>query len=222
VRGPRRGVAPGAVLVVVAIVAVSVALVILRAGAEDAREPVRFSGARTVIPMPSLLPPARLGAPVRVALVREPAAIGYYDNPAAFDSIIARWLDAVRTTGADVRVVAPAELAQASEAEVLVVPSSPCLGVETREALERAAGRGQGVILTASTGLYDAGCSHVGYGLTVAVSGATRADTLESRSMVYVTVPGGSALGADLPPGTRIEVEPGAHIALRRAGRDAL
>jgi peptidoglycan/xylan/chitin deacetylase (PgdA/CDA1 family) len=220
-RAPRRGIAVGVVLVVLTIVGVSLALVIRRPRADVARPRVRFSGARTIIPMPSLLPPARLGAPVRVAIVRDPGAASYYDHPAKLDWIIARWRAAMLASGADVRVLAPAQLEQAHDVQVLVVPSSPCLGVETREGLERAAVRGQGVILTAAAGLYDGGCSHVGYGLIVALTGAARADTLESRKMVYVTIPGGSALGTDLPPGTRIEVNPGAHIALRRPGRDA-
>ncbi|HVF79262.1 MAG TPA: polysaccharide deacetylase family protein, partial [Solirubrobacteraceae bacterium] len=221
--GRRRphGIAVGAVLMVLTIVAISVALVVWRGRVEGARTPVRFSGARTVIPMPSLLPPARLVEPVRVAIVRDPAAASFYDRPSMLDSIVARWHDAMRAAGADVRVLAPSELDRAIDVEVLVVPSSPCLGVETREALQRAAVGGQGVILTTSAGLYDGGCSRVGYGLVVALTAATRADTLESRKMVYVTVPGGSPLAADLPPGTRIEVNPGAHVALRRSGRDA-
>jgi peptidoglycan/xylan/chitin deacetylase (PgdA/CDA1 family) len=220
-RAPRRGIALGVVLVVLAIVGVSVALVIRRPRAEGARPRVRFSGARTIIPMPSLLPPARLGEAVRVAIVRDPGAASYYDRPAKLDSIIARWRDAMTASGADVRVLAPTQLEQARDVQVLAIPSSPCLGVETREALERAAAWGQGVIITAAAGLYDGGCSRVGYGLIVALTGAARADTLESREMVYVTIPDGSALGTDLPPGTRIEVNPGAHIALRRPGRDA-
>jgi peptidoglycan/xylan/chitin deacetylase (PgdA/CDA1 family) len=217
----RRGIAIGVVLVVLTIVAVSLALVIRRPRADGAAPPVRFSGARTVIPMPSLLPPARLGAPVQVAIVRDPGAASYYNHPARLDSIIARWRGAMVAAGADVRVLEPAQLAQAHDVQVLVVPSSPCLGVEAREGIERAAVRGQGVILTAAAGLFDGGCSRVGYGLIVAVTGAARADTLESRKMAYVTIPGGSPLGTDLPPGTRIEVNPGAHIALRRPGRDA-
>jgi peptidoglycan-N-acetylglucosamine deacetylase len=55
----------------------------------------------------------------------------------------------------------------------------------------------------------------------VGLTGAARADTLESRDMEYVTVSGTSPLGAGLPPGARIEVNPGAHVALRRPGRDA-
>jgi peptidoglycan-N-acetylglucosamine deacetylase len=216
-----RTITVGLVLVGLTIVGVSVALVARGSRADEARAPVRFAGARTVIPMPSVLPPAQLASPVRVAIVRDPSAATYYDRPGEFDAIVARWREAVHAVGGDVRVVAPSELRGASDVAVLVVPSSPCLGVETREGLERAGALGQGVILTASAGLYDGTCKRVGYGLIVAVTGASRADTLESRKMVYVTIPGGSPLGADLPPGSRIEVDPGAHVALRRVGRDA-
>jgi peptidoglycan/xylan/chitin deacetylase (PgdA/CDA1 family) len=217
----RRGIAVAVVLIIVAIVAISVALVVWRSRADGARAPVRFSGARTIIPMPSLFPPARLSDSVRVAIVRDPGAASYYDSPAVLDSVITRWAGVMRDVGADVRVLSPAELGDTTDVQVLVVPSSPCLGVETREALQRAAALGQGVIMTSAGGLYDGGCTHVGYGLIVALTSAARADTLESRKMVYVTVPGGAALSAGLPPGARIEVNPGAHVALRRAGRDA-
>jgi hypothetical protein len=206
---------------VLTIVGVSVALVIRRGRADGAPPPVRFSGARTIIPMPSLLPPARLIEPVRVAIVRDPGAASYYNHPAKLDTIIARWRNAMTDAGADVRVIAPAELKRADDVQVFVVPSSPCLGVDTREGLDEAAAQGKGIILTAAAGLFDGGCARVGYGLIVATTGAGRADTLESRKMVYVTIPGGSVLGADLPPGARMEVNPGAHVALRLLGRDA-
>ncbi|MFN2564513.1 MAG: polysaccharide deacetylase family protein [Gemmatimonadaceae bacterium] len=217
----RRGVAVGVLLVVLAIVGVSVTLVVWRPRADRAAPRVRFSGARTVIPMPSLFPPALLAEPVRVAIVRDPGAALYYDRPTKLDSIIARWQAVLTALGAEARVLTPPQLEQALDVQVLIVPSSPCLGVEAREALDRAAVRGQGVILTAGAGLYDGGCSYVGYGLIVALTGAMRADTLESRRMVYAAIPGRSALGTDLPPGSRIEIDPGAHVALRRPGRDA-
>jgi len=208
-------------LVVVAIVGISVALVHWRGRRAETRPPVRFSGARTVIPMPSVLPPPRLAAPVNVVVVRDPAAASYFDQPWKLDSTIARWQRMLAEIGATVRVLAPEQLARETAARLLVVPSSPCLGIAAREALQRAAEEGRGVLLTAAAGLHDGSCSRVGYGLIVAATAAARADTLESRSMVYVTIPGSAALAADLPPGARIEVKPGAHVALRRAGRDA-
>jgi peptidoglycan/xylan/chitin deacetylase (PgdA/CDA1 family) len=219
--GVRRGAAVAAVLVIVTIIGVSVALVVWRAQPDGAHAPVRFTGAKVITPMPSLLAPAQLAEPIRVGLVRDSGAASYYDRPATFDSIISRWRDLMRAAGADVRVLAPGELEGATDVQVLAVPSSPCLGVEAREALQRAAALGQGVIVTTWTGLFDGACSRVGYGVIVSTTGAMRADTLESRDMVYVTIPGGALLGAGLPPGSRIEVNPGVHVALRRPGRDA-
>ncbi len=218
---PRRGITIGLVVVALVIIGISVALMLWRGGASVARAPVRFSGARVVIPMPSLFPPARLAEPVRVAIVRDAGAASYYDSPSALDSVISRWRETMQAVGAAVRVLAPTELARATDVQVLVVPASPCLGVEAREALQQAAAGGQGVILTAAAGLYDGGCARVGYGLIVAATAAARADTLEARAMAYVTIPGGAPLSAGLPPGTRIEVNPGSHVALRRPGRDA-
>ena len=217
----RRGVALAVALVVLAIVGISVAIVVWRGQGEVGRPRARFSGARTLVPMPSMLPPARLAHPVTVAIVRDPASVAYFAQPSALDSTVARWRRALEGMGATVRVVAPAEAARAIDAQVLVVPSSPCLGYETREAIERAAADGRGLILTAATGVYDGGCSRVGYGLVVAATAASRADTLDSRAMVYVTIPASAALSTDLPPGARIEVDPGGHVALRRGGRDA-
>jgi peptidoglycan/xylan/chitin deacetylase (PgdA/CDA1 family) len=220
-RRSRQGVALAVALVVLAIVGISVAIVVWRGRGEVARPRARFSGARTLVPMPSVLPPARLAQPVAVAIVRDPASAAYFARPSALDSTVARWRRTLEGMGATVRVIAPAEAAQAADAQVLVVPSSPCLGYETREAIERAAAEGRGLILTASTGVHDGGCSRVGYGLVVATTAASRADTLDSRSMVYVTIPASAALSTDLPPGARIEVNPGGHVALRRGGRDA-
>ena len=217
----RRGVALAVALVVVAIVGISVAIVVWRERGEVGRPRTRFSGARTLVPMPSMLPAARLARPVAVAIVRDPASAAYFAKPSVLDSTIARWRRTLEAMGATVRVVAPAEAALAADAQVLVVPSSPCLGYETREAIERAAAEGRGLILTGSAGVHDGGCSRVGYGLVVASTGASRADTLDSRSMVYVTIPASAALSTDVPPGARIEVNPGGHVALRRIGRDA-
>ena len=210
------------VLVAVAVVGVSVVL-----AARGERPPApravakRFSGSTTVIPMPSILPTARLTSPVRVALVRDPSAASYFTKGATYDSIIGRWAETLRATGADVRVITPREIA-ASASQVLVVPSSHCLSVATREAIDRAAVRGQGLIVTGAIGTMDARCRRIGYGLLVALTGASRVDTLERRDIAYVTFPTGSPLAMGIPPGTRLELDPAPYVALRREGRDAL
>jgi peptidoglycan/xylan/chitin deacetylase (PgdA/CDA1 family) len=170
--------------------------------------------------MPSILPAATLPAPVRVALVRDPAAASYFTRTASYDSITDRWAATLREVGADVRIVAPAEIAGAN-ARVLVIPSARCLSVATRDAIDRAGARAQGLIVTGAIGTMDARCRPVGYGLLVALTGAARAEAIEKRDIAYVTFPSGSALATGMPPGTRLELDPAPYVALRRAGRDA-
>ncbi len=217
----RRGSVRWVVLVALTVIGVSVALA-ARGDKEPARTtgPKRFAGSTTVIPMPSILPAATLAAPVRVALVRDPAAASYFTKSASYDSIIDRWSTTLRAIGADVRVVTPAELA-GSSAPVLVIPSAHCLSVATREAIDRAGARAQGLIVTGAIGTKDARCRPIGYGLLVALTGASRAEPIEKRDIAYVTFPGGSALATGIPPGTRLELDPAPYVALRRAGRDA-
>lgn len=216
-----RGSVRWVVLVGLTVVGVSVAL-----AAREDREPTRsegprrFAGSTTVIPMPSILPPATLASPVRVALVRDPAAAAYFTRSASYDSIVDRWTATLRATGADVRVVAPADIA-GSGARVLVIPSAHCLSVATRDAIDRAGARGQGLIITGAIGTKDARCRPIGYGLLVALTSAARVEPMEKRDIAYVTFPAGSVLATDIPPGTRLELDPAPYVALRRAGRDA-
>src|SRR5688572_27884320 len=216
----RGGSVRWVVLIGLTVVAVSVALA--RGERQPSRRtgPKRFAGSTTVIPLPSILPPATLASAVRVALVRDPAAASYFTKSASYDSIIHRWSERLRATGADVRVVAPGELA-ASDASVLVSASAHCLSVATRAALDRAAVRGQVLIVQEAFGINDLHCRPIGYGLLVALTGASRVDTLEKRDIAYVTFPSGSALATGIPPGTRLELDPAPYVALRRAGRDA-
>ena len=203
------------------VVAVSVLLTLRRGDAAMRPEPARFSGSRVVQRMPSLLADARLPGSIVVNVLRDNSAASFYTAPGALDSIIDSWRSALRAAGADARVVTPAAARSDRTARVLVVPSSPCLTVESREAIDAVAARGGGVIMTALSGVYDAGCRPIGYGLIVASTGASRADTLESRSMTYLTLPAGSPMTIDIPPGSRIDLNPGRQVALRLATRDA-
>ncbi|MDQ3672934.1 MAG: polysaccharide deacetylase family protein, partial [Gemmatimonadota bacterium] len=105
---------------------------------------------------------------------------------------------------------------------VIVIPSSPCMSVATREAIDMAGTRGQGLIVTGLAGVNDAGCRPLGYGLIVALTGASRAEPLEKRQAVYVTIPSGGPLSADIPPGARLDLSPASQVALRLRERDAL
>jgi peptidoglycan/xylan/chitin deacetylase (PgdA/CDA1 family) len=184
-------------------------------------QPARFSGSTVVQRLPSLLAAPRLDAAVPVVVVRDEAAASFFDSPSALDSIIVGWRDALVATGAQVRVLSPQAARDDRSARALVVPSSSCLALETREALDAAWARGAGVILTGAAGMYDGGCRPLGYGLIVGVTGATRAAVLEPREMTYVALPAGNPLTADIPPGARLDLNPGRQIALRDPTRDA-
>jgi peptidoglycan/xylan/chitin deacetylase (PgdA/CDA1 family) len=207
-------------LTAAAILGASVALTV-RAKSPAAPAAARFPGSRTIIPMGSLLASPRLAEPIDVAIVRDEAAARYHGSPAKLDTIIGAWRDALRAAGANVRVLRSSALGAAGGVRVVVIPSAPCMTVATRELIARATARGQGLIVTGVAGTHDAGCREIGYGLITELTGASRAEMLEPREMVYVTIPSRSPLAADIPPGARIELDPGRQVALRLPGRDA-
>ena len=203
------------------VVAVSVLLTLRRGDAAMRPEPARFSGSRVVQGMPSLLAPAKLPAPLIVDIVRDDAAASFYTAAGALDSIVADWRATAAAVGATARVVTAVSARDDRAVRVLVIPSSPCLTVEAYEAIDAVTARGGGVVVTGLTGIHDAGCRPIGYGLIVGVTGASRADTLESRPMAYVTLPADNPLTIDIPPGSRIDLNPGRQVALRLPRRDA-
>lgn len=202
------------------VVVVSVMLTLQRGDAATRTEPARFSGSQVIQRMSSLLADARLPTRIVVDVLRDESAASFFTAPGALDSITNTWRSALAAAGADARIVSAVSASADRSARVLVVPSSPCLTVEAREAIDGFSSRGAGVIITGPTGVYDAGCRPIGYGLIVATTGAARADTLESRSMTYLTIPAGSPLTVDIPPGSRIDLNPGRQVALRLPQRD--
>jgi peptidoglycan-N-acetylglucosamine deacetylase len=203
------------------VVLVSVLLTRRRVAAAPGPEPARFSGSKIVQRMPSLLPSARLRDRVRVLVLHDDAAASFYGTTGMLDSITGAWTSALGAVGADYAVVSADAARSDRSARVLVVPSSPCLTVEAREAIEQITARGGGVVMTGLTGVDDAGCRPIGYGLIVALTGASRADTLETRPMTYVTLRAGGPLTADIPPGSRVDLNPDRQVALRLPRRDA-
>jgi peptidoglycan/xylan/chitin deacetylase (PgdA/CDA1 family) len=182
----------------------------------------RFAGAETVLDRGSRLPPATLGSPIRVAILRDPASDAYYDGRATMDSIVATWREALAAIGASAREVSPAVAVGMSDEQVLIVPASPCLGRDARHALDIASRRGIGLVVTWLSGVRDGGCRPVGYGLVAQLSAATRLDTLDaSRPECYITFLRGGPLAMDIPPGARLELAVGNHVALRTPEREA-
>lgn len=204
------------------VLAISLALTLRQTGFARGPEPARFSGSSVIHAMPSLLASAQLPSRVRVAVVRDAAAADFYKSPATLDTIVRAWRDALAAIGADARIVSSAALQREAAARVLVIPSSPCLTIATREAIEGAGVRGQGLIITGVAGTHDAGCRPLGYGLIVALTGASRAQILSDRTTINIAVPYGGPLSLAVPPGARIGVHPRNQVALRGASRDAI
>ena len=186
----------------------------------SATETKRFAGAQTAAQVTSHLRLVPLQSKVRVAIVREPGSATYAGDSAKFDAGLRRWATTLEHIGAEATIVAPAKL-EASDADVILIAASPCVGPATRKAVTAALKDGRGVIMTWLSGVADGGCKPVGFGMITQLTGASRVDTLEARNDAYVTVPAGSPLAVNLPPGSRLEVIVANHVALRAPGRDA-
>jgi peptidoglycan/xylan/chitin deacetylase (PgdA/CDA1 family) len=223
-RRSRRGHALAWALVAVAIVGTSVLVVQERAeraalAKAAKKQPGPYPGARGVRGLVPVLPDARLAQPVAITLVRDPASAGYYDDPSAYDSALVRWRRELEAVGARVTVRTPRQLAATHEP--LVVAAAPCLSVETRKAMTRAAESGTGLLVTWLTGTRDAGCRAVGWGFLASITGAGQMDTLGIADAANITVTAGNGLALGVPPGARVELRGANHVALRAATRDA-
>jgi peptidoglycan/xylan/chitin deacetylase (PgdA/CDA1 family) len=205
-----------------AVTVLAVSVVLTRRSAEALTPPAikHFSGSVVVQRLPSVLESPRLTRSVTVDILRDEESARFYDSPATLDSIIGAWRTALVAVGANARVIASRDIGD-RHAQVLVVPSSPCLTLASRQAIQSAAAEGRGLIVTALTGNRDIGCRPIGYGFIIDATNAARADVLESRPMVYVAFPEGSPLADGIPPGARLEVNPGQQVALRGSSRDA-
>ena len=218
----RRGGARAVVLVAIAIVALSMALVHWQASARErtAASIAASTGASTVVRMPPIIAPRRLPQPLTVAIVRDPASDAYFDSRATLDSVVAGWTSILEGVGAHVVVAPPTDAAALRGANVLVFPTEPCLGLPARDLIRASLARGQGVVATWITGTRDGGCAPVGWSLATRLGGAMRLDTLDTRGSVYVTIPGAVPLAADIPPGSRMELLVANHVATRSPTRE--
>jgi peptidoglycan/xylan/chitin deacetylase (PgdA/CDA1 family) len=176
------------------------------------------SGARATVDVPIVLAGPGLPATIRVAVLRDDASEQWYGSAGALDSVVSAWVRAIEELGG--RATVAHSSGTATAADVILVPSLPCIGNETRRLL-RSEGRDRpGVIVTGLTGTRDAGCRYVGHDLVLALTGAMRADTLGARAEAYVTIPGDMGpLTADIPPGSRVELRPAPQVAWRHPGR---
>lgn len=220
---PRRGGALGILLFALVVVGISFLLVRSKPTLSAAPDVEAARGDETAHQLVSITRPATLpngAGRVRVALLRDPASAAWSDDPAAYDRSLDAWSTAIAATGAEVHRITP-EAAEGDRSAVIVAAATPCLSAPARRALQTASRRGSGVIFTGMTGVRDGGCRDVGYGLLAELAQVARADTTGQATLPYVTIPSGSALSVDIPPGARLELRPAPHIAVRHPGRDA-
>lgn len=176
--------------------------------------------ARAIVDVPTVVPRSALPSELRVAVLRDQASEAWYDGAAALDSVIAPWTRAVEALGATVRVAHSASGARG--ADVVLIPAQPCISDDTRRLLQSRERDRPGIIVTGLTATRDGGCRYAGHALSIALTGAMRADTLGTRREAYVTIPGDMGpLTADIAPGSRISLRPAPQLAWRHPGRSA-
>ena len=221
-RSQRTGASFFTAVLVLAVIGAIASVFLWRHGIQSRHErDARAAAHWAAIRVESRLPTARLAAPVRVAVLHDPASDRWFNGAAALDTLTNAWVAALRAIGADAAIVTPGNAAAIRDVDVLVVPSQPCLGTPARSAVDSVLARGGGVITSWLTGTRDGVCGDAGYAFITRLSQAARVDTLDRRARTLVTLPDGGALAADLPPGATFEVRSAHDAAVRRVGRDA-
>lgn len=202
-----------------------VAAALMGSGCEEKPAPAAAATAvrapaRAITDVPTIVPQATLPAELRVAVLRDRASESWYGGPAGLDSVVGAWARTIESLGATVRIAPSA--GAASDADVVLVPAQPCIGEDTRRLLQSRGRARAGMIITGLTATRDGGCRYVGHALSLAITGAMRADTLGTRGEAYVTIPGDMGpLTADIAPGSRISLRPAPQVAWRHPGRPA-
>ena len=219
----RHGTAAAVVVLALVVVGISAFLVQNRPVVQPRVEAPSVLGSATAQMLTTATPSHKLPesrSPVRIALLRDPASIDFYEDPKAYDLALDAWAELLVGAGAVVDRVSPAEAALGSN-PVLLVAATPCLSTEARRAMQTAGNRGRGVIFTGLTGVRDGGCREIGYGLLAELVNVARADTVAAAPEQYLTIASGSPLSLGIPPGSRLELKSAPHVAVRHRGRDA-
>jgi peptidoglycan/xylan/chitin deacetylase (PgdA/CDA1 family) len=219
----RHGTAALVVVLALVVIGISAFLVQTRPESQPPIEAPSVLGSATAQKLETATSSHKLpeaASAVRIALLRDPASIEFYEDPSAYDLALDSWAEFLVGAGAIVDRVSPAEAALGSS-RVLLVAATPCLSTEGRRAMQTAGSHGRGVIFTGLTGVRDGGCREIGYGLLAELVNASRADTVAAAPEQYVTIASGSPLSLGIPPGSRLELKSAPHVALRHRGRDA-
>jgi peptidoglycan/xylan/chitin deacetylase (PgdA/CDA1 family) len=177
------------------------------------------AGARP-FPGPPMLPsvitqPTLAG--VRVGVLVEPENVrvtpeGVYDEGIAF------WKQWIREAGGT--------LVGLGDADVIVAPHAACLGPVQRRLVAAHLAKGKGLLTTGLFGAYDGVCAPLADTLLISLTGVGRGGIRHAPrkggNAHYAVVLGESVLGANVPPGARIEFGPAGQLAFKHTSRELL
>ena len=180
-------------------------------------QPLRTARPFAAVPsLPSVLPEPVLQG-VRAAVVVEPENVRR-SPPGAYDTGNAYWRRVLTELGV--------ELVPAERADVLVFSQAQCLGPVHRRLLAAHLARGGGVVSTGVLGAYDGLCAPLRDTLLAQLIGGEDGDIRPAprrgTEAIYALVLGETVLGAGLPPGVRLEVQPSHDVVFRNATREML
>lgn len=165
-------------------------------------------------PLPSVIVQAEARG-IRAAILDEPENVRM-TGPGVYDSSLVRWRTAL--TNAGVIISDPAD------AHVLVVPEAKCLGPIHRRQIAAQLARGGGVVTTGLTGAYDGVCTPLGDTLLAQLTGLRDADIRAAPTRKgqppYIVVLGETVMGAGMPPGPRLDLDPAGQVVFRATNRD--
>ena len=178
-----------------------------------------FTNARPFKGIPAL--PSALPAPpargVRAAFLLEPENMRL-GAPGSYDGAIGAWRDQLRALG--VEIVSP------QDADVLVAPQALCLGPVQRRQIQAHLARGGGLVTSGAMGAFDGVCTPLRDTLLAGLLGLGRGAIKPAPRRVndgyYAVLLGESVLGANMPPGARIEFKPAGQVVFLSNTREIL
>ncbi len=187
----------------------------------DLRQVVPELASQPAAPPAPVLGPEAPAAPetFSVLLFASPRNAAWFPDDDYHPGAIRSWRRLLEASGARVREIARApELAAATPDQLLVLPETPCLSDEEREALTAHLRRGGSVVADWAIGARDGSCRWRGWDVAMALAGAADLREIPSREALFFTVPAGLPLSPGLDPGTRVGLRPDPSLAARLPG----
>lgn len=166
------------------------------------------------IPLPVLAEVSLSG--VRAAIL-ERAENAPMIAPGLYEEEVARWRELLSSHGAT--------LTSPREADVIVLPYAYCMGAEAHTRVERHLERGGGIVTVGAVGSRNHHCHPAADTLLARLLARDRGAIAPIPERVgtesyYAVVRGGTALGANVPPGARIQLRPASHVVFRSPQRE--